>query len=206
MSWSVFALIIVSSKFRLWIGMLHGEMYIVIQPIIRRQIFYSSKLKKFADDNFKFDENGRKLTGRNTVGKGEIAHYEQFFLFPQCFQKACFPGASKGVIGWEWVKTSIHTWYFLPYVMLTPCLYKITKIITGWSPCDFAPHCPQLSLISVSETPSNTIGQLSITKSINNFNFAWQGLNLFGGIVKQNRTEYRTLFTWRCFFVTFNEH
>ena len=42
--------------------------------------------------------------GRNTVGKGEIARYEQFLLFPQCFQKACFPGASKGVIVWEWVK------------------------------------------------------------------------------------------------------
>ena len=23
------------------------------------------------------------------MGKGEIAHYEQFLLFPQCFQKAC---------------------------------------------------------------------------------------------------------------------
>ena len=39
----------------------------------------------------------------NTVVKGEIACYEQFLLFPQCFQKACFPGASKGVIVWEWV-------------------------------------------------------------------------------------------------------
>ena len=39
----------------------------------------------------------------NTVGKGEIAHYEQFLHFPQCFQKACFPGASKGAIVWEWV-------------------------------------------------------------------------------------------------------
>ena len=38
----------------------------------------------------------------NTVGKGEIAHYEQFLLFPQFFQKACFPGASKGVIVWEY--------------------------------------------------------------------------------------------------------
>ena len=65
-----------------------------------------SKLKKFADDNFKFDENGRTLSKRveNTVGKGEIARYEQFLLFPQCFQKACFPGASKGVIVWERVK------------------------------------------------------------------------------------------------------
>ena len=38
------------------------------------------------------------------MGTGEIARYEQFLLFPQCFQKACFPGASKGVIVWEWVK------------------------------------------------------------------------------------------------------
>ena len=37
------------------------------------------------------------------MGKGEIARYEQFPLFPQCFQKACFRGASKGVIVWEWV-------------------------------------------------------------------------------------------------------
>ena len=57
----------------------------------------------FADDNFKFDENGGKLSKRvqNTVGKGEIARNEQFLLFPQCFQKACFPGASKGVMVWE---------------------------------------------------------------------------------------------------------
>ena len=76
-----------------------------LQPITRRQIFNSSKLKGFADDNFKFDENGRKLSQwvENTVGKGEIARYEQFLLFPQCFQKACFPEASKGVIVWEWV-------------------------------------------------------------------------------------------------------
>ena len=53
--------------------------------------------KKFADDNFKFDENGRQLSKRveNTVGKGEIARYEQFHLFPQCFQKVCFPGGIK---------------------------------------------------------------------------------------------------------------
>ena len=39
------------------------------------------------------------------MGKGEIARYEQFLLFPQCFQKACFPRASKGVIMWEWVNS-----------------------------------------------------------------------------------------------------
>ena len=51
----------------------------------------SSKLKEFADDNFRFDRNGAKFSkmAENTVGKGEIAHYEQFLRFPQCFQKIC---------------------------------------------------------------------------------------------------------------------
>ena len=63
------------------------------------QIFDSSKLKDLADNNFRFDENGKKLSKQveNTVGKGEIARHEQFLLFPLCFLKACFPGASKGV-------------------------------------------------------------------------------------------------------------
>ena len=67
-----------------------------------------SKLKQSADDNFKFDENSRKFSDRveNTVGKGEIARYSNF-SFSQCFQNACFPGASKGVIVWEWVKYNI---------------------------------------------------------------------------------------------------
>ena len=39
----------------------------------------------------KFDENGREFSKKveNNVGKGEIAHYEQFHLLPQCFQKTC---------------------------------------------------------------------------------------------------------------------
>ena len=78
----------------------------VPKPITRQQILDSSKLKEFAEDNFKFDESGRKLSKlvENTVETGEIARYEQFLLFPQCFQKACFQEASKGVIEWEWVK------------------------------------------------------------------------------------------------------
>ena len=61
-------------------------------------------------NNFKFDGSGRKLSKwvENTVGKGEIARYEQFLLFPQCFQKSCFPVASKGVIVWEWVKSVLR--------------------------------------------------------------------------------------------------
>ena len=58
-----------------------------------------SKLTKMAESYPKRVEN--------TVGKGEIALYEQFLLFPQCFQKARFPGASKGVVVWEWVNLVI---------------------------------------------------------------------------------------------------
>ena len=57
----------------------------------KQQILDPSKLKEFADDNFRFYENGRKLSIQveNTEGKGEIACYEQFLLSPQCFQKTC---------------------------------------------------------------------------------------------------------------------
>ena len=48
------------------------------------QILDSSKLKEFADYNFKFDENDGKFSKmvENTVGNEEIARYEQFLLFP----------------------------------------------------------------------------------------------------------------------------
>ena len=50
-----------------------------------------SRSKGFAYEEFELDENGRKFSKRveNNVGKGEIARYEQFLLFPQCFQKTC---------------------------------------------------------------------------------------------------------------------
>ena len=58
-------------------------------PFPKRQMLDSFKLEEFADDNVEFDENGRKFSKRvkNTVGKGEIARFEQFLLFPRCFQK-----------------------------------------------------------------------------------------------------------------------
>ena len=51
----------------------------------------ASKLKEFADDNFKFDENDRKFSKRveNTVGKREIACSEQFLIFQPYSQKTC---------------------------------------------------------------------------------------------------------------------
>ena len=79
-----------------------------LENIVRKgetACFNSSKLKDFADDNFKFYEKSRTLFKPvgNTMGKGEIARHEQFLLFPQCFQKPYFPGASRGAIVWEWV-------------------------------------------------------------------------------------------------------
>ena len=64
----------------------------VVNPLPNDNFFfYSSHLKELADDNLKFHGNGRKVFEKieNTVGKGEIARYEQFLLFPQCFQNSC---------------------------------------------------------------------------------------------------------------------
>ena len=50
-------------------------------PFPKRKILDSSKLKEFADNNFKFVKNGRKLSKRieNTVGKGEIFRFSTVF-------------------------------------------------------------------------------------------------------------------------------
>ena len=63
----------------------------IFNPFPNDKISDTAKLKEFADHNFKCDENRRKFSIRveNTMGKGEIARYEQFLLFPQCFQKTC---------------------------------------------------------------------------------------------------------------------
>ena len=57
------------------------------------KILDSSILTEFADENFKFDENGTKFSEwlENTVGKGEIARHEQFVLFSTVFSRGlCF--------------------------------------------------------------------------------------------------------------------
>ena len=61
-----------------------------LQPFPKQHILVFLT-KGFANNIFKFGECGRKFSKgvENTVGKGEIARYEQFLLFPQCFQKTC---------------------------------------------------------------------------------------------------------------------
>ena len=62
----------------------------VTEPFPKGQILDSSEMKDFADDNFKFDEKAKSSSnGLKTLGKGEIARYEQFFLFHQCFNMTC---------------------------------------------------------------------------------------------------------------------
>ena len=53
--------------------------------------------------NFNWDENGLKFSERveNAVGKGEIACYEQFLLFPKCFQKTWSADTLKQGLVWE---------------------------------------------------------------------------------------------------------
>ena len=53
--------------------------------------FRHSQTKGVCRRRFRIYENGRKLSEwvENTVGKGKIARYEQFLLFPPCFQKTC---------------------------------------------------------------------------------------------------------------------
>ena len=63
------------------------EVKTVFNPFPHKKILDSSKLKEFAGDNFKFDENGRKFSKQveRTEGKGEIAHNKQLLLSPRCF-------------------------------------------------------------------------------------------------------------------------
>ena len=72
------------------------------QLFTERQILDWSKLKAFTDDKIKvlkmiifvFDKV------ENIVGKGENAGYQHFPLYPQCFQRAFYPGSLKVRIVW----------------------------------------------------------------------------------------------------------
>ena len=61
-----------------------------------------SKLKAFADDEINLTEKLKFVLERVEiiVGKGENAGYQQFLLFPQCFQKASYTGSLKVGIFW----------------------------------------------------------------------------------------------------------
>ena len=62
---------------------------ITYEPFLKQQIFDSLKLKKFADDNFTFDENGREFYERveNAVGKWRNSLWQAIFPFPNSIFK-----------------------------------------------------------------------------------------------------------------------
>ena len=66
--------------------------------------------KRVCRQQFQFDENGREFSKwvENTVGKGEIAHYAQFLLFPQGFQKTLTADTSKPGLVWERILTTME--------------------------------------------------------------------------------------------------
>ena len=70
-----------------------------------------SKLKQFADDNFKFYENSRKFSKRveNTVGKGEIAPLPTYIAVENIMRK--------GEIACN-MQFILFSKFFLPYMAL----------------------------------------------------------------------------------------
>ena len=61
----------------------------------------------------------------NTVGKGEIARYEQFLLIPTVFSKFLYYRHVKTGLVWERVKKAVY-----PSAMNLDTLYQISK--TEW--------------------------------------------------------------------------
>ena len=60
-----------------------------------------TNLKELENNNFEFDNNDGKFSGRieKAVGKGEIARQEEFLLSPQSFQKTDVQQTRKNISG-----------------------------------------------------------------------------------------------------------
>ena len=67
------------------------------QPITRRQTLDSSKLKEFAEENFKFDENSRKLSQRveKHCGKRRNCSLRAISPFSSVFKRLVSQGRQK---------------------------------------------------------------------------------------------------------------
>ena len=94
-------------------------------PFLNAPSWDSTKYKEAADDNWNVAINNGYLDTdciENIVEKGEIAHFEQFHPFPQCFPKALFFNVLKWVHMEERVK-SIHPWSYISLVLYTPIFH-----------------------------------------------------------------------------------
>ena len=87
--------IIISATFILWsanaFNLVTSKVLSVGKDLTlsRTTNFRLVQTERVCRDNFKLYENGKEFPKRveNTVGKGEIARYEQFLRFSKCFQK-----------------------------------------------------------------------------------------------------------------------
>ena len=66
----------------------HCESFLNLSQTTNFRLFRTERVCR---RQFQTDENGGMFPKwvESTVGKGEIARYEQFLLSPQCFQKTC---------------------------------------------------------------------------------------------------------------------
>ena len=78
----------------------HNSVFLTLSKTTNYRLF---QIQRVSDNYFEFDENGGEfsISVENTVGKGEIAHFEQFLLFPTEFQKICIADKKKQGLVWE---------------------------------------------------------------------------------------------------------
>ena len=76
---------------------------ITLTGLSQIQVFDNSKMKEFAEDNSKFDENGRKFSKQveNTVGKSRNCSSRAISPFPTVLLKAlnCRPDKTRACLG-----------------------------------------------------------------------------------------------------------
>ena len=74
----------------------------------KQQILDSSKLREFADVNFKFDENGGQLSkeGRKNCGKSRNCLLQAISPLPKLFSKDLYSRQVKIRAFWKRVKTA----------------------------------------------------------------------------------------------------
>ena len=76
----------------------------------------------------KMEESSSK--GQKTLWEKEKLLFTSNFSFSHCFQKACFPGASKGVVVWEWVKMPFTTIVAFVARFVQPDLISTLSVVT----------------------------------------------------------------------------
>ena len=81
----------------IWSGSKIWWLVILNSSLTRQQILDSSKLKEFADDNFKFDKKWKKVikTGRKHCGKRRNCSLRAISPFPTVFSEGLFPRGVK---------------------------------------------------------------------------------------------------------------